>query len=144
MRRNFRRIPRAIKDELEEGLEQSAEELTGMQKRLVPVDRGDLRDSVGWVRGVFRNAAGAIGRSMRGESDKDNFAVTVFSTDFKAPFVEFGTAGSNGKGATPARPFFFPAYRALKRRIKSRLSRRMGKGIRKVVGNGSGRSGRGR
>jgi hypothetical protein len=43
---------------------------------------------------------------------------------FYARWVEFGTQKMQ------ARPFFFPAYRALKKRVKSRINREMKKAIR--------------
>ena len=113
MRRKMAAIPRKIRAEMEASLAASAEELVAMQKRLAPVDDGKLRDSIRWIRGAL------TGQTV----SRDNMTATVLTTDFKAAFVEFGTVKRT------ATPFFFPAYRALKRRIKSRISRAVNKAI---------------
>jgi HK97 gp10 family phage protein len=150
MRRKMAAIPRHIRAQMEADLAASADELVGMQKRLAPVDSGDLRDSIRWVRGTVSGVRGMRG-ALTGETvDRNNMIATVFTTSFKAALVEFGTAGGvlggfaaytgahqnkRGRrqrrthGGTAAQPFFFPAYRALKRRIKSRISRGISKAI---------------
>jgi hypothetical protein len=153
MRRRMRAIPRHIRAEMESTLEQNAEELTGMQKRLAPVDEGDLRSSIRWMRGTLTTVRGWFGRG-RSEVDRENMIVTVFTDDPKARWVEYGTesgvlggratyvgpsqskAGRRQRrthSGTSAQPFFFPAYRSLKRRLKSRMSRNIGKAVRRGV-----------
>ena len=123
MRRKMAAIPRKIRAEMETSLAASAEELVAMQKRLAPVDGGQLRDSIRWVRGTVSGVRGMRGALTAENVSRDNMTATVLTTDFKAAFVEFGTVKRT------ATPFFFPAYRALKRRIKSRISRAVNKAI---------------
>lgn len=102
-------LPAKMKAEVRASLEKSADELVAMQKRLVPVDQGDLRDSI------------------RKEPGAHELSVEVKAGDrkaFYAAFQEFGTADQ------PAQPFFFPAYRALRRRIRNRTSRAVRKAVR--------------
>lgn len=109
------RIPVETKREIKAALEKSADELVAMQGRLVPVDTGDLSDSI---------------QSKPGRHD---LAVEVSAGGgdaFYGHFVEFGTVN------TPAQPFFFPAYRALRRRIRGRITRATKKAAKTVAGNG--------
>lgn len=107
--RRFSRLPAKMKAEVKLALEQSADELVGFQKRLAPVDDGDLRDSI---------------RKRPGQHE---LAVEVAAGDkktFYVGMVEFGTINA------PAQPFFFPAYRSLRKRIKGRTSRAVKKAVR--------------
>lgn len=123
-------------------LQKNAAEITEMQKRLAPVRSGDLRNSIGYTFGQYR-AANANVRGVSGGtggSDPD-LSVTIHAGDdkaFYARWLEFGVAGpwtigGRFEGATHggfrAEPYFFPAWRALKRRSKSRLTRAMRKAI---------------
>lgn len=52
-------------------------------------------------------------------------AITVGGTDVRYPhLVEYGTSN------TPAQPFFWPAYRLLKKRIRNRIKRSISKAVR--------------
>lgn len=126
LRRKFAALPKAVREEMMGALVKSAEDLTGMQKRLAPVKTGKLRDSIKY------------------EIENDGMTAIVTAGDkeaFYAAMVEHGTkahvAGGRFAGAEipamPARPFFFPAFRALKKSIKSRASRAVTKGIKKIA-----------
>jgi len=129
LRRKLLALPDAVRREMKAALEKSAQELVGMQQRLAPVRTGKLRDSIGY------------------EIEEDGMKATISAGGgdaFYARFVEFGTqaheAGGERPGAeipaVPARAFFFPAYRALKKRIRSRSTRAVSMGIRKVAKGG--------
>lgn len=126
LQRKFRAMPQVVRSEIGKAIEESAIELSEMQQRLAPKGR-----------------TGKLSKSNKYRITKgEEFRAVVFNDDPKAPLVEFGTkahtAGGRFKGATipaiPARPFFYPAYRALRKRIKSRVSRSITKGIKKVAG----------
>lgn len=120
LKRRLARLPAKMKAEVKVSLEQSADELVAMQKRLVPIDQGDLRDSIRKEEGrhelsVTVTAGGpATTRRVRKGAD--------VSYDY-ALGQEFGTTDM------PAQPFFFPAYRALRRRIRGRTSRAVRKAV---------------
>lgn len=121
-RAKFRALPKAVRKNVEDALEQNAEELSQAIKRRVPVEYGDLQKSVTWKRGAAKS-------KTRGQGDDPDLTVRVVEGDrdaFYAPFVEYGTA------AAPAQPHFFPTYRSLRRRLKSRLSRAVLKAIREA------------
>ena len=143
--RKLARIQGAPRAAMRQALEQNAAEITAMQKRLAPVASGDLRNSIGSTFGKFRAAnANVRGVAGGGGSDPD-LSVTIHAGDakaFYAAFLEFGASGpwqigGRFEGAThpgfSAQPFFYPAWRALKRRSKSRLTRAMRKSIKDAV-----------
>jgi HK97 gp10 family phage protein len=103
----------------------SAKEMVEKARALAPEVDGDLRRSIGYTVGQYRPAnANVRGTTARGGEN----AVTVHAGDakaFYADWIEFGTANS-GK-----RPYFYPAYRLLRRKIKGRISRAMTKAIKR-------------
>ncbi|WP_183721090.1 HK97-gp10 family putative phage morphogenesis protein [Rhizobium sp. BK060] len=131
MRKRFEAIPKRLETAAAAAMEKGAQELVDMMKRLVPVDSGALRDSIGWTWGDAPEGAKVITQS---NADSRGLKITVYAGSkeaFYAMWVEFGTeahtAGGKFEGAKipnqPAHPFFFPAYRSLKKRIQSRIKR---------------------
>lgn len=104
----FAKIPKAMRTEVRVAIDKSADELVAMQQRLVPVEHGDLRDSI-------RKEDGRHDLSVEVKAGSRNI--------FYAKMVEFGTVKMQ------ARPFFFPSYRALRARIRSRISRAVNKAV---------------
>lgn len=118
----FRALPKAVRKHVEEALEQNAEELSAAIKRRVPRDTGDLAESVRWEKGAAR------GKYRERGSDPD-LTVRVIEGDrenFQAPWIEHGTKD------IPAQPHFFPTYRSMRRRLKSRLSRAVTKAVKEI------------
>lgn len=116
-------IPRSVTKAARDALALGAAELVDEMRRLVPVDKGDLRDSIGWTFGDA--PAGALVLDTMGGGDTLKVTVYAGGRDaFYAWFQEFGT-----KNMAP-NPFFFPSYRKMKRRIKSRITRSINKAIR--------------
>lgn len=130
--RKMAMLPEAFREIVTREMGKAADDVVAMMKRLAPVDRGDLRESIGWTFGdppkgsivVFKS------RPVRGL----NMKLTIFAGNdkaFYARWVEFGTLahpqGGKFKGAehpgTAAHPFFYPAYRFHKKKIKGRVSR---------------------
>lgn len=122
-------LPNVVKDEIRRALQASAEEVVALAKSLVPRDQGDLYDSIDWKWG----AGTPVGTVALARRQLGDLSVTVFAGDdkaFYARFVEFGTVKMK------AEPFFFPAYRAVRKRAKSRISRATTKAAKKVATNG--------
>jgi len=111
-------------------METSADELVAMMKRLVPVDTGALRESIGWTWGSAPKGSVVVAESA---ADSRGLKITVYAGTrdkslgdadaFYARFVEFGTV------KMAAEPFFFVSYRSLRKRIKSRITREMKKAV---------------
>lgn len=118
----FRALAPAIKRGVEDALESNAAELAEAIRRRVPIDQGDLAESVTWKKGAARDQ-----RSRKGRGDDPDLTVRVIegfaNKGFYAAMVEFGTVN------TAAQPHFFPTWRQNKRRIKARLSRAVSKAI---------------
>lgn len=115
LKAKIKRLPDETKREMLKALNKNADELVAMQKRLAPVDDGMLRDSI------------------QKKPGRHDLAVTVEAGGaeaFYARWVEFGTP------TAAAQQFFFPAYRALRKRIKSRITRASTKAAKKVAGSG--------
>lgn len=123
-------MPAKIEAATRKAMETGAQELVDMMKRLAPHRTGELRDSIGWAWNKAPAGATVIGESA---PTSRGLKIVVFAGDevaFYARFVEFGTSNS------PAHPYFFPSYRALRKRIKSRVTREMKKAIRAESANG--------
>lgn len=127
-------MPKRVEIAARKAMEKGADELVAMMKRLVPVDQGDLRDSIGWTWGEAPKGSVVLAES---EPDARGLKITVYATDYKARWIEFGTADRNASGTGKpnkfvAQPFFFPSYRSLRKRIQSRIKREVNKAIRFV------------
>lgn len=132
-------LPASIRQGIAEALDKGADEIVEAQKRMAPPDKtGALRKSIRKVSGGGKNSAGL----------KDDLRIRVVAGGKTAPhahLVEFGTAERTVKnyfghqgvevnvGAAPAKPFFYPAYRAYKKRVTSRASRAVKKAAREVA-----------
>ena len=125
-------------------LEKGAQEITEMQKRLVPVDSGALRNSIGYTFGTYRpDNANVRGVAAGFDGDAD-LSVTIHAGDavaWYAKLVEFGvsphTAGGKFKGAkhpgTAPNGFFYAPARSLAKRVKARVSRAMSKAVKAIA-----------
>jgi len=123
-------MPKAIKEAVQPALLKSAQENAATMKQLVPVDDGDLKDSIAvTLAGQTTPAYSQPGGSMT--VPENAVAITVGNSKVRyAHLVEYGTKKA------PAQPFFWPTVRLLKKRTKSRISRAMGKAVRDNWGTG--------
>lgn len=98
LKRRLAAMPVKARQKMRDALVASAEELVRSQKALAERNRhsGDTIDSIQFKTG-----------------DHD-LQIKVFSDFFASRWEEFGTV------KTPAIPFFFPPYRILRKKIKSR------------------------
>lgn len=147
LKRKLRRMPNEARKEIKAAIETGAQEITAMQKRLVPERTGDLRRSIGWTSDPAKvpKYSQRAGTTVKGGA---GVAAIIFAGNTRvryAALVEFGTAphaqpkNRLNHGHHPgsrARPFFFPAYRALRRRVKSRITRASTKAAKKVTRGG--------
>lgn len=127
-----RSVPQ-LNNQVRDAVAQSANEMTDIAKRLAPVDSGDLRESITWQWDNQRRIKYAQGLQMSKVSGLGYAAViTVGNSKVRyAHLVEFGSSphpqGGKFKGTyhpgTPAQPFFFPAYRMVRARMRRRISR---------------------
>lgn len=130
--RRWSAIPRLVRQAAIETLEANAEELVSSMRPLLPL--ADIE--VAWTWGDAPKGSmvlGSVGTSDRG------LLITVYARadDFNPAWFEFGTAPrftKTGKysGQIIASPFFWPTYRAKKKRLKSRMTRNITKAIKKA------------
>lgn len=140
-------MPEAVRVAMKAALIESGDEIAALARNLVPKKSGALARSIGVTAGKYTPDNTNV-RGVSSDGSEHDLSVTVHAGDataYYAAFVEFGTAphenrglfkGSENPGAAP-QPFFFPAYRALKKRSKSRVSRASKKAIKKIAAGGS-------
>lgn len=111
--------------ELRKALADAGDDMVAKAKQFVPVDQGDLRDSLKWewtrATQADENRSPAIVIQGGGDTENDDA--------FYIRWVEFGRKGAGGMAP---RPFFFPAYRLMRRAMRSRMSRAMTRAIKKA------------
>jgi HK97 gp10 family phage protein len=119
-------VPKAVRQAVQPSLQKSGLELVAAMRTLAEPSRdsGDLIDSIEMTPGGEQTPP----YSQPGGSHTvpDNaVAVTAGNSDVRYPhLVEYGTA----KAA--AQPFFWPAFRLLRRRLQNRTKRAVGKAVR--------------
>lgn len=124
-------------------LGEAATEIVAMMKRLVPDGPGegefDLGNSIKWHFGAEE---GGGSDAKTGRSASTTATITAGDAkNFEARYVEFGTAPHVQGGSRPgtqhpgtkAQPYFFPSYRALKKRAKSLVAKSIRAAVKEVV-----------
>jgi HK97 gp10 family phage protein len=111
-KRRLAALPAAAKKAAVVALDKSADELVTAQRSLAPVERGTLRDSIKWTRTAELTRTIEAGGQTTTTNGYDH-----------ALGQEFGTQ------KMPANPFFYPAYRLTKKRIRARIKRAISKGV---------------
>lgn len=128
LKAKFAALPQAAQDQIRKAMEEGAAEMVRLAKGLAPVDQGELRESIGWVWGAAPKGSLAF---STGGSGQDKIAIFAGNDSaYYARWVEFGTINQ------PAQPYFFPAYRTLKKSMRSRTNRAIVKAVKSVAGNG--------
>jgi len=151
------KLPAAIKAEIRKPMERGADEITAMQRSMVPIDDGDLLDSINWVYGEAPKGALTAGKKTDDSGTINDLKITIFAGNEKAYYarwVEFGTQAANVGGrvadrrsrnpfatrksyrthsGTPAQPFFYPALRFMRKRIARQIKSAAVKAIKKVA-----------
>lgn len=139
-------IPQKARETMKVALKSNSDQVVAMQKRLVPTDSGELRNSIRAEWGDVALASSANlsssgGMTVRGDPD---LTVTIVAGDdqaYYARWVEFGTAphdqggwakGTKHPGTTP-RPFFFGPWRALRKKMKSNVARAVNRAAKQVA-----------
>ena len=131
LRARFRALPRAVQEAATQTLEQNANEIVAMMKRLVPKDSGRLAASIGWTWGDAPEGTLAVGTLAKSSDSKLRITIyaggkTAGGDAFYARFQEFGTENML------ASPFFYPSIRANRTKGRARLSRNVRKAAEKA------------
>jgi HK97 gp10 family phage protein len=133
--RKLKALPPIFEKVAKAALAAAADEIVAAMKGFCPVDRGDLRDSIGWTFGEPpKGSIAIIGEAFKVGGRK--IKLTIFAGNaaaYYARWVEFGTAahaqGGMFKGTdspgTVAQPFFYPAWRLKKKKVKAKVVKAM-------------------
>lgn len=116
-------IPKAAKQAASPAVNSAAEELARAVRELVHVRHGALRDSV--------TVTPTGGVAPNGKQARETQAF-VSADAGHATYVEYGHM-EHGKHV-PAEPFFWPAYRLLKRQLQRKIKRAVGQALRETWG----------
>lgn len=149
------KLPATVAKACREAMEEVAQDIVDHMRDLVPVETGTLRDSIDWCWGkppADAKLFTSIARGRRPDATDADNRISIFAGSFEAYYarwVEFGTkarvgryrdasgrkrnAGKRGHAATPAHPFFFPVWRAHKRRLRGVITRRVNAAIKKLA-----------
>lgn len=136
----LRRLAPETQRELVQANRKSAYEMASTAKGFAPVKTGKLRDSIevtppGAVPPSYSQGAAQVPPGA--------FMVTAGNSQVRYPhLVEYGTHAHAQAGmfegtthpGNPPQPFFWPAYRLLRKRMRSRASRAITKAVKKVAG----------
>jgi len=152
-------LPKAARSEIRQALAEGADATVETMKQLAPVSPagthgfapGHLKASITATFGdgsvpkyaAFRARKGR--RIIRANDPDLSVTITAGDEDVRyAHLVEFGTrphvnggkfAGTQHPG-TKAQPFFYPGWRANKKRVKARLARAISRSAKQAVGRG--------
>lgn len=141
LRARFERIPKAVREAAKVSVVQGATEIASLQKRLAPVDDGDLKNSI-TVTPPGKSTPPYSQPGGQRVAKPTEAIITAGNTKVRyAHLVEFGVAPHVNGGifegtqhpGTKAQPFFWPSYRALKKRARSRATRSINKAIKNEV-----------
>lgn len=119
-------------------MEKAAQRIVDDMKSLVPLQSGDLQDSIGWTWGEAPRGSIKFSSVISGQK------ITIYAGNEKAyyaRFVEFGTApheiGGRFRGAqhpgTSPQPFFFSAFRANRKETKLEIQKAIRAAVREAV-----------
>lgn len=119
------RVKQAAKEAAMQALVKGAHDVAAVQRQLVPVDEGDLRDSVTvTLPGQTTPPHSQPGGSRT--AGENEVLVTAGNSDVRYPHhVEHGTVKME------ARPFFFPAYRLLRDKVRRSAASAFGRAARR-------------
>lgn len=129
LQRKLASIPAKLTEAVRAELEKQAQIVVDMMKRLAPTGRTRrLVNSINWTWGDAPAGTMTIGtvKTAKGPINYGTMRITIYAGGdkaFYARFQEFGTKNM------VANPFFFPAYRAKKKSMKSALTRSMRKAL---------------
>jgi len=146
LRQKLLAMPKVARAQIHDALDVSASEMAETARNFAPKKTGALAASIGYTFGDYKpenaNVRTFGGGSNVGDPD---LMVTIHAGSARAWYaalVEFGTApheqpnnprvGYHHPGAT-ARPYFFPAYRLTRKRVKSRITRATTKAAKAVA-----------
>ncbi len=133
--RKLAALPKAYQVTIDKTLEKAGAEMARAARALVPVKSGVLRDSIEHSTGQASDGVGRATFVMAGaETVRDAFGRFTNPDPeggeraYYARLVEFG------HGTVVPQPFFFPAFRLMRRLLKKRIKAATRRATRKIAG----------
>jgi HK97 gp10 family phage protein len=125
LNRRWAAIPAKVKAQVRREMEKQAQDIVDdMYSTIQRHITGDLGGSIGWTWGEAPKGTMTIGKVGGKEYGAMRITIYAGGTDaFYARFVEFGTVKNRPK------PFFFPVWRARRKKAKAGIRRAIKKGI---------------
>ncbi len=123
--RRFEAIPKNVREAARDAMEKGADEIVQAMRATVRKRTRALEAAIKWTWGDA--PAGSLAIGTVGGRSYGGLKITIYVDQplaWRAWFLEAGTV------KMPAYPFFFPIYRALKRRTRGRITRQITKAIR--------------
>lgn len=110
----------AINQEVRETLKKEASRTVNYMKLLAPVETGELRES---IRYEFDRDTRVTLRA----GDETTTVQNTTGQEFQNAFLQ-----EYGSGNRPAQPFFWPAYRSEKKRMRAAITRAVARAVKRV------------
>ncbi|MBA8851193.1 HK97 gp10 family phage protein [Ochrobactrum intermedium] len=137
----LKKFPEVAETLVKAAMEQGAQDIVNMMQNLVPVDDGELMESIGWTWGQAPKYSQRIGSV---KSNDGKLTITIYAGNSKvryAHLVEFGSAPHVNGGMYPgtfnpgakAQPFFYVSWRAKRRSARARVSRAITKAAKQIA-----------
>ena len=128
LQRRLRAIPLEVRKAAQPAVTKQAENMAATMRQLVPVDSGDLKDSIEVTPGGKATPAySQPGGQMT--VPENAAAITVGNHAVRyGHLVEYGTTEA------PAHPFFWPSVRLLNKKAKAAIKRAISTAVRKNWG----------
>ena len=120
LQRRMAALPKSVRRAVAPAVEKSADEMVDLARRFAPVDDGTLRASIKHRAGDHELARQVV---AGGEATTREVRSGSGAKYDYASAQEFGTSEQS------AQPFFWPAYRLIRKRVKSRIRRAVGKAV---------------
>jgi HK97 gp10 family phage protein len=121
----FDAIPKAARESIRPSIEKGAEEMTTRMRYLAPHKTGALRSSIQYEMTSPLSARVHAGGDKTTKTINDKRGIAAYEFDYSLA-VEFGTKEAH------AEPFFWPAYRTSKKRVRRRVDRAIGKAVKEA------------
>jgi HK97 gp10 family phage protein len=128
LQKKLNRMPVVAKEAIKAAMAKQADEIVRMMKSLVPVDKGTLRESIGWTWGRAPKGSSIV--AVAKASLAGDLTITIYAGSheaFYARWQEFGTKNMR------ANPYFYVSWRANKKRAKSAVRRAINKAAKQVA-----------
>lgn len=155
----LKQVPAVATEAARLAMEEGAKEVVSLMRAMVAEKSGKLRNSIGWTWGDLPPGTFMIDEIRSGKNKGQQFAtlrLKIYAGSkeaFYARFIEFGTRPHSlqtnasvdrelrqDEGewhpGTPARPFFFPAWKYKKAEFRRLIRKRVREAVREAWRNG--------